>query len=338
MTEIEITEIPPLQPREQSLLDRHSVLNVLNALWGELTIMGLELENDGSALRDGLAVIEHAVLSLPDPHRGLDFARNLEVHRHTVVGEIDRKFTAHPHVAVRPDLLAAKDSVLAAFGVLRVRARELLARARNPELWIELPIAELEAEVRTLLKAIETRARGRFRIVYEEAQQGPHDYYVEMRIGEGCDERLRLPLVLKDVLCDLVANARKYTAPGGRIAASLMASDGSLKLRVNDTGRGIPRAELAEVVNYGRRGSNALDVRGLGGGFGLTKAFFVAKQFGGRFWIASELGHGTRITIEIPVARSASTTAGARESAIGMPGEADPVLLSTSPTAARLGG
>lgn len=38
----------------------------------------------------------------------------------------------------------------------------------------------------------------------------------------------------------------------------------------------------------------------MGGGFGLTKAFLVTKQFGGRFWIRSEIGAGTRIRIEIP--------------------------------------
>ena len=43
-----------------------------------------------------------------------------------------------------------------------------------------------------------------------------------------------------------------------------------------------------------------LHARTMGGGFGLTKAFLVTKQFGGRFWIASEVGVGTRIRIQIP--------------------------------------
>jgi signal transduction histidine kinase len=38
----------------------------------------------------------------------------------------------------------------------------------------------------------------------------------------------------------------------------------------------------------------------MGGGFGLTKAFFVTKQFGGRFWIASRLGYGTQVRLWIP--------------------------------------
>ena len=39
----------------------------------------------------------------------------------------------------------------------------------------------------------------------------------------------------------------------------------------------------------------------MGGGFGLTKAFLVTKQLGGRFWIASDVGVGTRIRIRVPV-------------------------------------
>jgi len=41
-------------------------------------------------------------------------------------------------------------------------------------------------------------------------------------------------------------------------------------------------------------------VRTMGAGFGLTKAYYVTKQFGGRMWIASRLGVGTRITLIIP--------------------------------------
>lgn len=39
----------------------------------------------------------------------------------------------------------------------------------------------------------------------------------------------------------------------------------------------------------------------MGGGFGLTKAFFVTKRFQGRMWIRSAAGAGTRITIDLPM-------------------------------------
>lgn len=42
------------------------------------------------------------------------------------------------------------------------------------------------------------------------------------------------------------------------------------------------------------------DVRTPGGGFGLTKAFVKTREFGGRFWIASAPGVGTRVRLSLP--------------------------------------
>jgi|GEM_PF-2793617 len=38
----------------------------------------------------------------------------------------------------------------------------------------------------------------------------------------------------------------------------------------------------------------------MGGGFGLTKAYSVVRRFGGRMWIDSAEGRGTRITLRLP--------------------------------------
>ncbi|MBM3853807.1 MAG: ATP-binding protein [Verrucomicrobia bacterium] len=107
-------------------------------------------------------------------------------------------------------------------------------------------------------------------------------------------------LNLFNVMRDLVANARKYTPPGGHITLAAHESQQELRVLVEDTGRGIPADEITTVVQFGRRARNVGDVRTMGGGFGLTKAVFVTKQFGGRFWIASEVGAGTRIKISVP--------------------------------------
>jgi signal transduction histidine kinase len=99
---------------------------------------------------------------------------------------------------------------------------------------------------------------------------------------------------------DLIANARKYTEPGGRISAGLWDDGNVLRLVVEDTGKGIPEDEMEEVVNFGYRGSNISDKETQGGGFGLTKAYINTRRFGGRMWIRSGNNSGTRITIEVP--------------------------------------
>jgi signal transduction histidine kinase len=80
----------------------------------------------------------------------------------------------------------------------------------------------------------------------------------------------------------------------------LYESANELRFVIQDTGCGIPADEIVTVVQYGRRGSNVRHVRTMGGGFGLTKAFLVTQRFGGRFWIKSEIGVGTRITLVLP--------------------------------------
>jgi signal transduction histidine kinase len=64
--------------------------------------------------------------------------------------------------------------------------------------------------------------------------------------------------------------------------------------------------EVERVVEYGRRASNVGNTKTMGGGFGLTKAYLVARQFGGRMWIETELGRGTRVEIALP-SRSGET-------------------------------
>jgi signal transduction histidine kinase len=106
---------------------------------------------------------------------------------------------------------------------------------------------------------------------------------------------------MQDVLRDIIANAGKYSDPDGKISAGLHDDVEYLRIVVKDEGRGIPENELESVVNYGERASNIGNTQTMGGGFGLTKAYFMTKQFGGRMWIASYLGKGTTVTIHIPI-------------------------------------
>jgi len=300
MHEIEITEIPPLKPNEQSLLAMHSLLNVFNVLRGELALIGLTLARDADFFARSLALCDELIASLNDPVASLATARQVEAHATAVFGEIDAALAARPEKRVDPEIVESVANLRSVFAILRVRARELLARAQHADRWKEFLIADLRCDFLEVFTALEKNSHGRFRITYNAALQEPHDYYVDFKFESSTGDRLRMPAVFQDVLRDLVANARKYTAPGGHITAALYEDPALLRLVVEDTGRGIPADELATVVHYGKRASNVGNVRTMGGGFGLTKAFLATKQFGGRFWIASEVGVGTRIRIHVP--------------------------------------
>jgi signal transduction histidine kinase len=178
-----------------------------------------------------------------------------------------------------------------------------LDRAGEPYRWHEQSISELEQNFASMFAAIEKNSKGNYGIVLNLAEQHSEDYAVDFEIKSAGGNVIYMPLVFQDVVRDLIANSRKYTDPGGRIGAVLENDGQLLKLNIQDTGRGIPPDDIERVAGFGERGSNAGDKLVLGGGFGLTKAVYVTKSLGGRFWIDSSLGKGTKITIEIPVAK-----------------------------------
>ena len=306
MFEIEITEIPPLKPNELSLLTMHSVLNVFNVLRGELALIGLTLAHDDALLARSLDLCDKLIAGLSDASESLAAAGQVDAHAATIFAEIEAALAAHPEKREDLEIVESLANLNSVFAILGVRARELLARAQHPDRWEEFSVDELRRNFDTTFAAFEKNSRGRFRIIFNAALQEPRDYYFDFKIESSAGGRLRMPAVFQDVLRDLVANARKYTAPGGHITAALYEDPTMLRVVVRDTGRGIPEEELATVVHFGRRATNVGDVRTMGGGFGLTKAFLATKQFAGRFWIASEVGVGTRIRIHVPRPLAAS--------------------------------
>lgn len=298
--EIEIRDIPPLSPGETSLLDAHSLLNVLNVLHGELYVLGCTLADDGDLLRPALESCARFQASLTDPAACLREAARLPDWRDEVEAHVRLALAAYPQRAILPEVGESVENIRSVFAIFGLRAQELLARAQAPLAWAEFPIVALRQDFVAVFAAIERNSHGRYRILYNLAQQGPSDYYVDFVIESTNHRTVSMPPVFKDVMRDLMANARKYTPLGGAISAGLDETATSLRFAVMDSGCGIPPQEIATVVHYGRRGSNVVHLRTMGGGFGLTKAFLVTKRFGGRFWISSELGAGTRIRLEIP--------------------------------------
>lgn len=298
LCELEIAAIPPLSMAERALLDMHSVVNVVNVVHSDLLMLGLLLAEDEGLLHTGVAACEMLVGLLGDPERVPEAVAGIEALAAAVLAEVDAAMAATGG-APDSDAGALRSSLATVFAVLDVRLRELQIRLQEPPTWHPCDADRLRSNLRAVLAAIEKHSHGRYHIQFNAARQGPSDYYFDLRI-EAHDRRLWLPPVFEDVLRDLLANARKYTAPGGHITAAVYADGDSARIVVADDGRGIPEAELAEVVAFGKRGSNAADVRTMGGGFGLTKAFMATQQFGGRFWIGSRPGKGTRVRIWLP--------------------------------------
>jgi signal transduction histidine kinase/CHASE3 domain sensor protein len=111
------------------------------------------------------------------------------------------------------------------------------------------------------------------------------------------------------VLSNLIGNAMKFTPPGGMIACRAESDDGKVLITVTDNGPGIPRENLGDIFNpYWQAKRTAR----LGAGLGLPIAKGIVESHGGRIWVESEPGNGTKFFFTLPVAVDAPAPVSAR--------------------------
>lgn len=112
---------------------------------------------------------------------------------------------------------------------------------------------------------------------------------------------------LRQALGHLVANAVKFTSAAGtvRIVARRNAATGGALLEVEDTGGGIPAAELDRMFEpFARLGHDrAGQSFGHGAGLGLYVTRALLRAHGGDVTLHSEPGQGTRAVMHLPAAR-----------------------------------
>lgn len=297
MKEIEITKPLHLDPSQVVSLDTHSFLNILNVLNLELSELADECGIEHT-LSSSIQRIHELAHDMSDPNVAYDRVAGLHQDISAINDQVQANITeAHRASAQTRETLDNLDSI---FDVLRKRISDLQTRVGDAMSWRAFKIAEVSEDFRKVFGAIEKNSKGRYRIIDNIAAQEPRDYYVDFKIASSQDPLIEMPAVVIDVIRDLLANARKYTPPGGRINAGVWGDDKRLCIIVEDSGCGIPEDEIESVIDYGQRASNVQHRRTMGGGFGLTKAYFVCKELGGRFWIRSELDCGTRIRMMIP--------------------------------------
>ena len=111
-------------------------------------------------------------------------------------------------------------------------------------------------------------------------------------IVEGDEGRVR------QILTNLVGNAIKFTEMGEVTVTvgpeSGEGGDGLLHFAVSDTGVGIPKEKLKAIFDPFTQADSSTTRKFGGTGLGLTICSRLAKMMGGRIWVESEVGHGTK--------------------------------------------
>ena len=107
--------------------------------------------------------------------------------------------------------------------------------------------------------------------------------------------------LLKRMVLNLLDNAVKYTPAGGEISVVLARQNGNAQIIVRDTGIGIPPAEQEHVFDRFYRVDKARS-RALGGaGLGLSIARLIVEAHGGKIYVKSLPGEGSKFTVELPL-------------------------------------
>ena len=104
---------------------------------------------------------------------------------------------------------------------------------------------------------------------------------------------------LRQVLANLLDNAVKYTAPGGRVELALAPEADAAVIRVSDTGAGISADELPRIWDRLYRGDKSRSTRGLGLGLSLVRA--IVQAHGGDVGVQSVPGAGSTFSIRLPL-------------------------------------
>jgi signal transduction histidine kinase len=120
---------------------------------------------------------------------------------------------------------------------------------------------------------------------------------LEMRLDETLaviGDRVRL----EQAAANLIDNAVKYTAGGGRVVVEALADHDVARVRVQDTGIGIPAKELPRIWDRLFRGDTSRTERGLGLGLSLVRA--IVRAHGGSVDVESQPGLGSTFTIALP--------------------------------------
>ena len=117
-----------------------------------------------------------------------------------------------------------------------------------------------------------------------------------------------LPLVhadksrVRQVFLNLLSNATKFTADGGKLKIKAASEDSWCRVSVIDSGIGIREDDQKKIFEpFSQLDSHLARERG-GTGLGLSIARQIVERHGGRIWVESKYGKGSRFSFTLPLA------------------------------------
>jgi signal transduction histidine kinase len=165
----------------------------------------------------------------------------------------------------------------------------LLAQAESGKLPLDKRLVELDTLLLEVMQQVRVLARDR----------------LQMKLGEidqilVCGDKDRL----KQVMVNLIGNAISYTPIGGEVVVGVGKSGSLARLTISDTGPGIPAEDLPHIFErfYRAEKSRTRSRDGKGFGLGLSIAYWIVNNHGGKIEVNSKVGEGTTFCVWLPLA------------------------------------
>ncbi|HUV55732.1 MAG TPA: ATP-binding protein [Dehalococcoidales bacterium] len=109
---------------------------------------------------------------------------------------------------------------------------------------------------------------------------------------------------IRQVLLNLLSNSVKFTPDGGKLKIEAIRKDSWCQVSVIDNGIGMKQEEQKRIFEPFCQLDNPISRERSGTGLGLTIAKQIVEKHGGRIWVESEYGKGSRFTFTLPLATS----------------------------------
>jgi len=154
---------------------------------------------------------------------------------------------------------------------------------------VSCSVADIAAGIITDLEILTSKHR----LVIDIPDDLPLIYVDETRIGE--------------VITNLVSNAVAYSDENTRISLEAGQADGMVTISVVDEGIGIPEDQAERVFDRFFRLDKAASRRKGGTGLGLAICKEIMSAHGGKIWVESKPGEGSRFSFSLPVPEDLQT-------------------------------
>jgi signal transduction histidine kinase len=162
---------------------------------------------------------------------------------------------------------------------------------------VEAGQVELELGTLSLREALE---RG---VVMVREAATKQDVQLSLELAPGVDLVEGDERRLRQVIFNLLSNAVKFTPSGGSVVVASAREDGEVLVSVTDTGPGIAADDHERIFEEFQQTEIGVEQRE-GTGLGLALSKRLVELHGGRIWVESEAGQGSRFVFTLPIEKA----------------------------------